>query len=112
MFKPFRRRLTIITSLITTRLILGGRRCHFPSVGTAGIVAVIIVAVMVEVGTVAGMAEVGAAAGLLVAGTVAGTAEMIRQLSLYRLSATSQSLEGFRGRWPRQSNAETAETVY
>ena len=68
---------------------LGIHRCHFPLAGA-------------EAG-----AEAGTAAGMVEAGTAAGTAEIIRQLSLYRLSATSQRLEVFRGSWPWQTNAET-----
>ena len=67
---------------------------------------------MVEVGTAAGLLVVGMAvvkgvgmavvkgvgmAVVKVVGTAAGTAEIIRQLSLYRLSAASQRLEVFRG---------------
>ena len=40
----------IITNLITTRLMPGIHRCHFPSAGA-------------EVGTAVGMVEVGTAAG-------------------------------------------------
>ena len=75
---------------------LGIHRCHFPSAG-----AEVVAAGMVAVGAVAGMVEVGTAAGLLVVGmevgTAAGTAEIIRQLSLYRLSTASQRLEVFSG---------------
>jgi hypothetical protein len=90
MFKPCRIRLIItnlITNLITTRLMLGIHRCHFPSAGVeAGVV---------EAGAEAGVVEVGMVAGLLEAGTAAGTAEIIRQLSLYRLSAASQLVGDF-----------------
>jgi len=50
---------------------------------------------LLEAGMVVRLAEVGTAAGLLEVGMAAGTAEIVRHLSLYKLSATSQRLEVF-----------------
>jgi hypothetical protein len=82
MFKPCRLRL-IITSLITTRIMLGIRRCHFPLAGVEGIiVADGMVVVTVADGMAAVMAAAftavevdGMAADKAVAFTAAGTAE-------------------------------------
>src|ERR1035437_412608 len=88
MFKPCRIRL-IITNLITTRITLGIHRCHFPSAGSVGMVAIevamgadIEVAMAIMVGMVAigvdkaadGTAAVKEEEDRMVAGLVAGTA--------------------------------------
>src|ERR1019366_2790016 len=89
MFKPCRIRLIItnlITNLITTRIIIGIRRCHSPLAGAEGIMEAAGMAVggtavdmavagtavdMAEAGAVADMAEAGMAVELVEAGTVA-----------------------------------------
>src|ERR1035441_1140876 len=66
MFKPCRIRLIItnlITNLITTRLIIGIRRCHFPLAGAED---------MAEAGAVADMAEAGAGGGMAGGGAGGG----------------------------------------
>jgi hypothetical protein len=93
MFKPCRIRL-IITNLITTRITLGIHRCHFPSAGSVGMVAIEVAMgadIEVAMAIVVGMVAIGvdkAADGTaavkeedrmvagLVAGTVAGKAEV------------------------------------
>src|ERR1035437_2537487 len=72
MFKPCRIRL-IITNLITTRIEPGIHRCHFPSAGSVGMVAIGVA--MGADGTAAVKEEDRMVAGL-VAGTVAGKAEV------------------------------------